>query len=281
METFNSASLEPVFDWYQFSSHTNINLLREVLSPIAAEEPFREEKPKLKGYAWAAKVGGQGGSVLVHYGGKNGDDHGPNVAATGPIAPRVAGLVREANMPHGVSRADVKIDFLGDFESCRLKFIERADRAGMKPRDEGSCPESVNQDGRSVYCGAQGSFYRGVMYEKGRQLRGLGIPDAPVELLRLEHRFVPSKAHEKQELSSLSPVQMVGLRPVARDLSTLIAQMAVAPYRITKFPRERNVYFAMLKQYQNTLWGLLDDHGSPAAVGEQLFFDLEEMKQRA
>ncbi|HWI05793.1 MAG TPA: hypothetical protein VNT52_18445 [Acidimicrobiales bacterium] len=273
MKTPSGEPLEPVFDWYQFSTHIPIRDVLGVLEPLGQDEPFRDESPKLKGYAWAKKVGGRGGSVLIHYGGKNGDEHGPNVAGTGPLAPSVADLVRTARLPHGVGRTDVRLDFLGDFDECRLKFIERCDRAGMAPYDNGSCPESAKQLGRTVYGGSKSSFYQATLYQKGLQL-GDGYP---TNYLRLEHRFAPTKATDKRQLAQLTPTQITGLRPVSRDLSESIAQLAVEPYKLTKYPKERTPYHWMLSQYRSVFDELLQDHGSPSAVGQQLYLDLEQM----
>lgn len=275
IKTPTGEALVPTFDWYQFTAKVPIRDLVQVLEPLGADQPFHDETPKLKGYGWALKTGGVGGSVLIHYGGKNGDDHGPNVAGTGPLAPAVADLVRAAAVPHGVGRADVRLDFLGDYDACRLRFIERCNLAGMATADAGSCPESAKQLGRTVYGGARSSFYQPTLYQKGLQL-GDGHP---TDYLRLEHRYAPTKAHEKAQLAELTPEQMTGLRPVARDLSECIAHLAVKPYKLTRYPRERTPYHFMLTQYRNVLMDLLEDHGSPAAVGQQLYFDLAELDQ--
>lgn len=273
MKTPNGEPLEPQFDWYQFSTPADLNIIREVLGPMVASEPLQPVKPVLKGYAWSLLTGGRGGSVRVHYGGKNGDDHGPNVQGTGPLSPAVAQLFREAGVPHKVGRADVRIDFLADFERCRLQFIDRCNQAGMASSDAGSCPEAAVQLGRTVYGGARTSFYQPTLYQKGLQL-GDGHP---ANYLRLEHRFAPSKSHEKFQLATLSPSEMIGCRPVARELSECIAQLAVAPYKLTRAPKERSPYFWMLQQYRGTLVEMLDDHGSWAAVGQQIGLDLEEI----
>lgn len=272
MKTPDGQPLEPAFDWYQASAQQNIKDLLEILSPMAVDAPFKLEKPKLKGYGWAYKLGGPGGSVLIHFGGRNGDQHGPNFAGTGPLAPTVAELVRAAGVDHGVGRVDVRLDFLGDFDQCRLAFIRRCDEAGMSPRDNGSCPESVKQLGRTVYGAAATSAYQPTLYEKGRQLG----QDLPVNYLRLEHRFAPTKSAEKRCLSFMSPEQMVGLRPVSRDLSKILAEFAAAPYKLTKTVKEKSPYFWMLNQYQKLLFEMRDDHGSWAAVGQQIGLDLED-----
>ena len=77
----------------------------------------------------------------------------------------------------------------------------------------------------------------------------------------------------------LSPVQVAGLRPVSRDLSQAIAGLAVAPYKLTKFAKEKTPYFWMLKQYESVLSEMKQDHGSWAAVGCQIGLDLEEMQE--
>jgi hypothetical protein len=72
-------------------------------------------------------------------------------------------------------------------------------------------------------------------------------------------------------------MQMVGLRPVSRDLSLSIADLAVEAYKLTKYPKERTPYHWMLQQYRSVFDELLEDHGSPSAVGQQLYLDLAEM----
>lgn len=275
MEPLSFHTVEPVFDWYQFSSPVPVKDLREILAPMAQNEPFRDEKPKLKGYGWASKIGGPGGSVLIHYGGRNGDEHGPNVAGTGPLAPTVAELIRKSQLVHGVGRADVRLDFLGDFEQCRRRFIERCDKAGMAASDAGSCPESAKQLGRTVYGGSRSSFYTPTLYQKGLQL-GHGHPE---NYLRLEHRFAPTKSAEKLQLSSMSPMDMIGIRPVSRDLTLSITELSVAPYKLDRYPKEKGPWFWLLKAYRKTLEQALEDHGSWAAVGQQIGFDLAQMKE--
>ena len=265
--------LEPVFDWYQFSTKMEARDVLELFEPMGQDDPFRDEKPKLKGYGWAKKTGGPGGSVLIHYGGRNGDEHGPNVVGTGPASVRVAELVRRACVPHGVGRADVRLDFLADFDVCRLQFIERCNDAGMVARDHGSCPESVKQCGRSVYGGSPKSFYTPTLYQKGLQL-GDGHP---VDYLRLEHRFAPTKAHEKAQLSTMTPADMVGLRPVSRDLTEKITALAVAPYKLDRYPKEKGPWYWMLKMYGKPLREAREDLGSWSAVGHQIAHDLENL----
>ena len=273
IKTPDGQPLEPQFDWYQFSTPAHLNIIREVLAPMVATEPLQPVKPVLRGYGWSLLTGGRGGSVRIHYGGKNGDDYGPNVQGTGPLSPAVAELFRDAGIPHRVGRADVRLDFLADFDRCRLQFIERCNQAGMAASDAGSCPEAAVQLGRTVYGGAKSSFYQPTLYQKGLQL-GDGHP---AEYLRLEHRFTPTKSDEKAQLSVLTPGEMIGCRPVARELCETIAALAVAPYKLTRYPKEKNSYYWMLKQHRKVLAQMLDDHGSWACVGQQIGLDLETL----
>lgn len=273
MKTPSGQPIDAQFDWYQFSTPADLNTIREVLGPVVASEPLQPVKPVLKGYAWSLLTGGRGGSVRIHYGGKNGDDHGPNVQGTGPLSPAVAQLFREAGIPHRVGRADVRLDFLADFERCRLQFIQRCNTAGMASSDAGSCPEAAVQLGRTVYGGSRTSFYQPTLYQKGLQL-GDGHP---ADFLRLEHRFTPTKSHEKTQLATLTPDEMIGCRPVARELTETIAQHAVAPYKLTRHQKEKSPYYWMLQQYRSTLNEMFNDHGSWACVGQQIGLDLETM----
>jgi hypothetical protein len=265
--------MQPLFDWYQFSTQASVPQVQEVLQPLEVDDGFMPENPKLKGYAFAQKLGGRGGSCLVHWGGSNGDAHGPNIAGTGPMAIKVAELWRAAEIPHSVGRVDVRQDALADFQTWRTAFIDRCNRAGMASRDNGSCPESIKQLGRTVYGGSKTSAYQPTIYEKGLQL-GEGYP---ANYLRLEHRFTFTKAHEKQALASLTPTQIVGLRPVARDLSNTLAGLSVAPYRLDSLPKEKRAYHWMLKQYGHVLREMIVDLGE-TAVGHQLAHDLAEME---
>lgn len=274
MKTTLSDLIVPTFDWYQFSTKTNIKLVVEALSPLQVEEKFHEEKPKLKGYAWAKKLGGRGGSCLIHYGGKNGDDYGPNIAGTGPMAVDVANLFRATNLAHQVGRADVRQDAIADFITWRTAFIDRCNAAGMATRDHGSCPESVKQLGRTVYGGAKSSVYQPTIYEKGLQLG----EDYPSNYLRLEHRYAFTKAHEKEILSMLTPSEMVGLRPVARDLSDTLVGLAIAAYKLDKLPKVETPYYWMLRQYRKVILEMIDDLGA-SAVGHQFLEDLNAMQE--
>jgi len=274
VKTTSPLLISPAFDWYQFSTPTNINLVMESLQPLQLEDQFREETPKLKGYGWAYKIGGRGGSCLVHYGGRNGDEHGPNVAGTGPMAIDVANLFRATSLPHQVGRADVRQDALADFNTWRSAFIERCNSAGMGTRDHGSCPESVKQLGRTVYGGSTSSAYQPTIYEKGLQL-GDGYPS---NYLRLEHRFAFSKAHEKQNLSLLTPSQMVGLRPVARDLSATLVGLSLSSYKLEKLPKVETPYYWMIRQYGKVIQEMIDDLGA-SAVGHQLQHDLAQLEK--
>lgn len=272
MEPLYGTTVNPQFDWYQFSTPADLKTILEVLEPMGSEEPFQDTKPVLQGYGWSKLIGGKGGSVRIHYGGRNGDEFGPNVQGTGPLSPAVAELFRASRLPHKVGRVDVALDFLADFDRCRLQFIERCNQAGMASSDAGSCPEAKLQLGRTVYGGSRTSFYQPTLYQKGLQL-GDGHP---ANYLRLEHRFTPSKAHEKSQLADLTPEQIIGCRPVARQLTETVTELAIAPYKLSRFAKEKTPYFWMINQYRATLHEMLDDHGSWAAVGQQIGLDLEE-----
>jgi len=273
VKTAQTPSLGVDLDWYGGTANHEVRPLLELLSGVVGDDPLQHVKPVLKGYAFADKSGGQGGSVWVHYGGPVGDKEGPHVQGTGPISPAVAHALRSASVAHKVSRVDVRQDFIGDFDQCRLAFIGRCNSAGMQSRDAGSCPESSAQLGRTVYGGSTKSVYRPTLYQKGIQL-GEGFP---VDYLRLEHRFMPSKSEEKAQFSRLTPIQMIGLRPVARDLSETIAALQVKPYKLDKLPKAKTPYHWMLKGYAKVYQVMLEDHGTPEAVGLQIFHDLGEM----
>ena len=62
-------------------------------------------------------------------------------------------------------------------------------------------------------------------------------------------------------------------------LKMSICQLAVAPYKLTRAVKEKTPYYWMLSMYRNTLKGMHEDHGSWAAVGQQIGLDLEVMEE--
>lgn len=264
--------LDPRFDWYQATAKVDLNDVLEVMGPITHGSDMYADSPKLKGYTGLFRMGGSGGSLMIHHGGVNGDAHGPNVQGTGPLSPMVAQLLRAAEISHSVGRADVAIDFLGDFDSCHLAFVNRCNDAGMGTRDNGSSKGSVMQLGRTIYGGSKTSAYRPCCYEKGLQL-GEGYPS---NFLRLEHRFMFTKSADKQTLSTLTPVEMCGLRPVSRDLTESLAGLSFAPYKLTSLPKAKDWYYWMIEAYARHLAEMKDDHGSWEAVGTQIGYDYNE-----
>lgn len=264
--------LDPRFDWYQATAKVELNNVLEVMEPITHGSDMHSDSPKLKGYNGLLRMGGTGGSLMIHYGGVNGDAHGPNVQGTGPLSPMVAELLRGSEILHSVGRADVAIDFLGDFDACHLLFVNRCNEAGMGTRDNGSSKGSVMQLGRTIYGGSKTSSYRPCCYEKGLQL-GEGYPS---NFLRLEHRFTFTKAADKQRLSTLTPAEMCGLRPVSRDLTESLAGLSFAPYKLTSLPKAKDWYYWMIQAYARKLSEMEQDLGSSSALGAQISYDVEE-----
>ena len=264
--------LDPRFDWYQATAKVELNDVLEVMQPLTHDSDMRADSPKLKGYNGLFRMGGTGGSLMIHYGGVNGDAHGPNVQGTGPLSPMVAELLRSAEILHSVGRADVANDFLGDFDVLRALFVDECNKSGTASDNKGSNDDSVIQKGRSICAGSKTSTYSGILYEKGLQL-GDGYPS---NFLRLEHRFQFSKASEKQALSTMTPMEMLGLRPLSRALTLAVCSLAIDRYKLTKLPKVKDWYHWMLEAYGRHIREMEADLGSPAAFGCQVMYDLNE-----
>ena len=75
----------------------------------------------------------------------------------------------------------------------------------------------------------------------------------------------------------MTPAEMVGLRPVSRDLTEKITALAVAPYKLDRYPKEKGPWYWMLKAYRNAILQQHADLGSWSAVGHQIGHDLENL----
>jgi len=141
----------------------------------------------------------------------------PNIKATSHHSRAIATWVRECYPRHKVSRADVAFDFCfpGSFDYLTAKIAPVAKTARTTSKFVGD-PEENKPDfpdddrtGRTWYFGSTKSDMMVTVYEKGLQLRQIGVEGADINLCRIEVRIRPQKSR-KVQAATLDPFQMVG-----------------------------------------------------------------------
>lgn len=248
------------------------------METLARSEYYGEwvESKASKGYDIGAHfvVGDQVKYRLKH-GGQNAE-YGANVTASGGDAPKLAEVLRNAFPRHRVSRVDSCEDYhhkdaypyLRGIGLRIAKEFNVAVREITKP-----LPES--DDGCTLYIGSPTSAISGRIYEKAKQLR------VGSEWVRAELQVRPQKK-VKDVVAMLSPEQVWGLGRWTAALAVELGQTDLqrVDVQIYQPSDDQRAYRAFLKQYGNILRRMLATHGSPEAVGGQIFYDLGHMDQQ-
>lgn len=261
------------FDWYQ-ASIPNAHAMA-VMEALAKSEYYGdwEESRPIKGYDAGAQFI-VGGEVLfrINHGGQN-EQYGPNVLASGTAAPKLADVIRKHFPEHRVSRVDACEDFHSEkvYDYLRKKALKIAKEHKVKVREIVK-PVEACDDGRTLYLGSTSSSVASRIYEKGKQL-GIGK-----EWVRAEIQVRPQKLM-KDCAAKLTPVQVWGLAHWSIDVARVLGNKDLKKVDVQVYqPSDHErAYRFMLKQYRKVLERMLADHGSPEAVGGQIFMDLAEM----
>jgi hypothetical protein len=264
------------FDWYQASvPGVDPEVIMTTLSRADYYGDWEQTRPG-RGYDQGAQFV-VGGEVLyrLNHGGQN-REHGANVAASGGSAQKLAQVIREHFPTHRVSRVDACDDFHHPdvYEYLRKKAIKIAKELNVACREIVK-PVTESDDGRTLYLGSQTSAVSMRIYEKGKQL-GCGT-----EWVRAELQVRPQK-EMKTFAAHLSPLELWGLAKWShlmavqmgnKDLKRVDAQV----YQQSDHDR---AYRFMLKQYRRVLERMVQTHGSPEAVGAQIFYDIAHLDDR-
>lgn len=236
-----------------------------------------EQIRPMKNYdAAAAFVVGNETRFKINFGGQN-EEHGPNIVGSGACAQVLADVVREHFPAHRVSRLDSCEDY---YHADAYDYLRKlALKIGKEHRVQ--CREIVkplkdSDDGRTLYLGSQTSAVSMRIYEKGKQLQ------TDSEWVRAELQIRPQK-EQKSVMAMLDPTQVWGLAKWShqmgvqlgnRDLQRVDAQV----YQPSDHER---TYRWFLKQYGSLLKAMEAIHGSPEAVGAQIFYDLAHPEDEA
>lgn len=265
------------FDWYQASvPDVPPQVVMDTLSRSEYYGDWVQSRPS-KGYDKGFQfVIGDQVKFRLNHGGQN-EDFGANIAASGGDAPKLAEVLRDAFPRHRVSRLDSCEDYHheGAYEYLRGIGLRIAKECNVAVR-EITKPLIESDDGCTLYLGSPSSAITGRIYEKGKQL-GVGT-----EWVRAELQVRPQK-HVKDVVAMLSPEQVWGLAKWATAFAVELGKTSIqrVEVKIYQPSDDERAYRHMLKQYGNLLGRLLATHGSPEAVGGQIFYDLAHPEQQA
>ena len=258
------------FDWYQASvPGVAPEAIMSALSLSDYYGDWEQIKP-LKNYdSAAAFVLGNETKFKIHFGGQN-EEHGANVVGSGAHAQELSDLLRENFPSHRVSRLDSCEDYYHPkaYEYLRKVALMVGTKHKVKCREiVKPLPES--DDGRTIYLGADSSVVSMRIYEKGKQL------DRGTEWVRAELQVRPQK-EMKSQIALLDSTAVWGMSKWSHQMGVELGKKNLQRVDVQVYQQSDHdrAYRFFLKQYGNTLKQMLASHGSPEAVGAQIFYDL-------
>jgi len=259
------------FDWYQ-ASIPNVphDVVMSAISKVDYYGDWEQIRPMKNYDSAAAFVVGNETRFKINFGGQN-EEHGPNVVGSGASAQVLADVVRENFPVHRVSRLDSCADYYHLDAYDYLRKIALA--IGKQHRVQ--CREIVkplkdSDDGRTLYLGSQTSAVSMRIYEKGKQLQ------TDSEWVRAELQIRPQK-EQKSMMASLDATQVWGLAKWSHEMGVQLGKRDLqrVDANVYQPSDHERAYRFMLKQYRRIFEQMLASHGSPEAVGAQIFYDLE------
>lgn len=263
------------FDWYQASiPEVPHEVIMEALSASDYYGSWEQSRP-LRNYDSAASfVVGNETRFKINFGGQNAE-HGANVIGSGKDAQSLADLLRASFPAHRVSRVDSCEDYYHKdaYDYLRNVALKIAKEQRVQCREIVK-PLADSDDGRTLYLGAQTSPVLMRIYEKGKQLGDRS------EWVRAELQIRPQK-EIKAVMAGLSPVEVWGLSKWSHAMGIQLGKKGLQRVDAQVFQQSDHyrAYRWMLKQYRGVLEQMLATHGSSAALGAQIVYDLEHLDQ--
>lgn len=264
------------FDWYQASiPNVDPGVVMRAIQDVEFYGDWEQIRPMKNYNEAAAFVVGSETRFKINFGGQN-EEHGPNIVGSGACAQVLADVVREHFPAHRVSRLDSCEDYYHEDAYDYLRKL--ALKIGKEHRVQ--CREIVkplkdSDDGRTLYLGSQTSAVSMRIYEKGKQLQ------TDSQWVRAELQVRPQK-ELKALMAMLDPKEVWGLSKWTHDMAVKLGNRDLKRVDAQVYQQSDHdrAYTFMLKQYRRTLENMLASHGSPEAVGAQIFYDLENLEGR-
>lgn len=262
------AGLTSRFDWYELTADGLDDGRCAPALALATGARVTAGRAR-NGYSHAENVTRGEDVLAVVYGGsaRAGEVH---IAITGLACDELVPLVRRLWPRHRVSRADVALDFLADFDELDGRLVAFADGRGLKHEVIRN-----SEGGATRYLGARSSETRTRCYRKSEQLIALHperADEIPRGVVRLELQARPGKRAIREAVALLEPDEVWGIG----EWSQLLAQEVLAlnpPRTVTHFRRpsdwSRSLHFLGL-QYGPLVQARALDVGLAQAQAEVL-----------
>lgn len=273
------------FDWYQATVPAACADVAEALHGFAGAEEWRHERGH-HGYGSTAVLEGLDGPALrIWHGGSH--VH-PHVVITGELAQAGAELIRGSFPVHFVTRADAREDFddPGAFDRILPELLRVAGEHRLKVDTRGD--HLLTKEGRTVYLGAPSSAARQRLYDKAAELRSKFAADpvrlagVPEHLTRLEAQVRPQTREARERFATIEPLEVMGSSAWLREVWRSVVGLELDPVQVSKPWRQSDddrAYAYCLAQYGGLFRRRCEDHGSWAAVGAQIGYDLGEREK--
>ena len=273
-----------VFDWYQATTKVGIDEFQDTFADVYDYADWRTTKATNNYHHGAQLVSCDRVVLTALWGGPNGSN--VHTFATGFEARKFSSVLRERLPSHMVTRADGALDFIeaDAWDNIERMALHVADKHHIKVQHFGDFHNKL--DGRTLNMGGTSAFVRSTIYEKGKQLGEnpdwvrVEVKVKPPRLTKQEF----AKGHEEPRIiaSRLKPIELFGCARWTNSLlETTTGLIAPSlPLRTWAKTDAEKAVASMLKQYKNVFAYLLELHGSPSAVGAQLYQYLKENSER-
>lgn len=273
------------FDWYDATVRAEVADVRDALLAGHPGAVWERQRAAPHGYRFGDRLVDEHGTVCdVWWGGTHAY---PHVRTSSEPTMGVVEVLRAAwPRDHSVSRLDPCLEYVkpGAYDWLQGVMVAVATERNIKLKGVGDHFRE-RAPGRSCYAGSEKSAVMARVYDKTAERRAaLGrdpvkLATVPEHWARLELQIRPQGSAAKQAAATVDPVTAMGAAAWTRELLRRVADMDLEPFEVRKVWRpsdDQRAYAAFLSQYGGLLRRMLGDHGSPAAVGCQIFHDLDE-----
>lgn len=267
------------FDWYQVTVQDSAESVASWVKQVWPDGILRPCKAR-NGAAEAFQLClGELVVVTAMWGGGM-EGYGVNLWASGCDSHFFAEQVRRRWGVHRVTRADVAADFNGRnaWAWGSKLLLDLADKHDLVVDHQGDFHRG--ELGRSIYIGSKTSPVRAVVYEKGKQIPELGMP----ELVRIELRVRPKGREAGVTVCQTSPEALYGASRWSSELGAYLQaetalERVVIGTRWTKSDREKAIS-ALVKQYGGKLGELSSELGGWDELGRYLGLRIRQAADR-
>lgn len=167
-------------------------------------------------------------SLRCRYGANRKNMH-LSIACSGWLSPYFKRALKDIGVPYWITRVDVAVDFIGDFEAYHKICSDFRRKRGVKSSTVGDWEDGA--DGRTYYMGSRKSESYIRLYEKGKERICKGLEGVPPDLLRLELEFKPTKI-KREIVNDFDPAHMLSLSKIGTDVFNLVFNLGIEPLKI-------------------------------------------------